>query len=492
MELQFTTNTSEYLKEIFCDTISQEETGEVLVPDSYPDVERMLDCSATVVLRSKDSQQVSGAILATALYAPEDFGTPKALEYYIPFRIKCQGAAGGTVVDCHVQSADARMLGPRKVLVRVRLAGTVKGYDKEQEERYTYDPQPGEDLELMTNTYTILRPVELSEKTFTISEELELSPGGVAMEKVIHHHVCPQITEAKMMGGKGVFKGHLAGKILYEAQESLYTWEFEVPFSQYVDVLGDYDQEELQVTPMLTEVQLDGLGNGGCLLHAQLLTQCAVLGKHQMEVVEDAYSLGHQFLPQWKVLTPTSRLNQQTFTQVGRYMAPCPAKTMVYTQCWLGEPEVFQRNQRREIIVPVYGSLLYEDVQGQHQCHNAKFEVKFETEMWEDCICHPTATLSGAPVALVAGDEVELRCPLTLQVEIWSETQMQTLCGGELTEPLDKKTYPSVILRPVGEGDTLWSLAKGCRTTARAIQQANQMGEQEQIQSKMLLIPIVK
>lgn len=492
MELQFTNNTTEYLKELFCDTISQEETGESMVPDSYPDVERILDCSATVVLRGKDSQQVSGAILATALYAPEDFGTPKSLDYYIPFHIKSQTAPTGMVVDCRVQSADARMLNARKILVRVRLCGTVKGYGSEQEEQFVYAPQPQEDLELMTNSYTILRPVELGEKAFTISDELALPSGNVAVEKIIHHEIQPEIAETKMLGGKGVFKGNLVGKMLYEGQEGLHTWNFEVPFSQYVEMMGDYDQEELQVTPVVTEVQLDGLGNGGCLVHVQLLAQCVVMGKHQLDVVEDAYSLGHQFLPHWKVLTPTSRLNLQTFTQVGRCVVPCTAKTVLYTQCWLGVPEVFQRNQQREIIVPVNSAILYEDVQGQHQCHCVKFEVKLEAEMWEDCTCRPTATVAGEPVALVAGDGLEIRCPLRIQVEIWSDTQIQALCGGELTEHLDKKSYPSVILRPVGEGDTLWSIAKGCRTTARAIGEANQMGEKEQLPDGMLLIPIVK
>lgn len=492
MELQFLTNTTAYLAEVFYETISQEETGEAIVPDSYPDVERILDCSGTVVLRAKENQQISGAILATAMYAPEDFGAPKTLDYYIPFQLKCPTAPSGVMVDCQVRSIDARMLNSRKVLVRVHLAGCITGYGQEQEEQFEYVSQPEEDLELKTNSYGMLRPVELGEKAFTVSDELELPSGYVSVEDIAHYQVIPLISEAKILGNKGVFKGNLAGKILYQSQETLHSWSFDLPFSQYVEFDRDYDQDELQVVPMVTDIQVDTIGANGCLVHCQILAQCCVMGKSQLEVVEDAYSLGHEFLPQWKILSPTSRLNHQTFSQVGRYTAQCPAKEVIHTQCWLGTPVVFQRNQQREIIVPVTSATLYVDDQGQTQCHSGGFEVKFDTEMWEDCICRPTVTITGEALALLAGDGMEIRCPMTLDVETWSQTQLQTLCGGELAEPLNKKIYPSVILRPVTEEDTLWSVAKGCRTTGRAIREANQMGEGEEILKKMLLIPIVK
>lgn len=492
MELQFSSNTREYLAETFFESISQEETGEAIVPDSYPDVERILDCSATVVLRGKDNQQISGAILATVLYAPEDFGAAKSLDFYIPFHLKCQAAPDGAVVDCHVQSADGRMLNSRKVLVRVRLAGAVTGYGKVEEAQHTYVPQEGDDLELMTNTYNLMRPLELGEKAFTVSDEIALPPGAVAVENIIHHRLETQITEAKLLGTKGVFKGVLTGTLCYEGQEQLHSWHVEVPFSQYVEFNGDYDQEELEVVMAITDVQIDGLGSGGCLVHVQLLAQCRVLGKCQREVVEDAYSLGHQFLPQWQVLSPVSRLNRQTMSQVGRTTVDCPAKQVIYTQCYLGAPTVLQRKEQREIIAPVYASVLYLDEQGDTQCHSGSFEMKFETEMWEDCICRPKLDMTGEAVALVAGDGLEIRCPVTLDVEIWSETHLQTLCGGELAEELDKTIYPSVILRPVRQGESLWSVAKGCRTTQRAICEANQMESMEEMDGKMLLIPIAK
>ena len=96
MELLFETKSADFLREVLYDTISQEETAETIVPDSYPDVERILDSFGSVVLRGKDyrsgSISISGGIHAGVIYAPEDQSAPRVLHVYIPFTVKVEGA----------------------------------------------------------------------------------------------------------------------------------------------------------------------------------------------------------------------------------------------------------------------------------------------------------------------------------------------------------------------------------------------------------------
>ena len=42
MELLMETKSADFLREVFCVPVSQEETGETIVPDSLPDVGRIL------------------------------------------------------------------------------------------------------------------------------------------------------------------------------------------------------------------------------------------------------------------------------------------------------------------------------------------------------------------------------------------------------------------------------------------------------------------
>ena len=129
MELMFESKSADFLREVIFDTISQEETAETIVPDSYPDVEQVLDTFASTVLRGKDyrngSVSISGGIHAGVIYNPEDQSAPRALHFYIPFTVKLEHEAiteaTRICVDCRVRSVDARIMNSRKVMIRVNL-----------------------------------------------------------------------------------------------------------------------------------------------------------------------------------------------------------------------------------------------------------------------------------------------------------------------------------------------------------------------------------
>ncbi len=53
----------------------------------------------------------------------------------------------------------------------------------------------------------------------------------------------------------------------------------------------------------------------------------------------------------------------------------------------------------------------------------------------------------------------------------------------------DRSHQPSVILRQVGAGETLWDIAKAHLTTMEEIRQANAMDTERTEEGQLLLIP---
>ena len=76
MELAFEKNAVDHLQKLVCQVVSQEETAETVVPDSLPDVGRIVGCWGVPVVRSKEWRQngmgVSGGVSAWVLYVPEE------------------------------------------------------------------------------------------------------------------------------------------------------------------------------------------------------------------------------------------------------------------------------------------------------------------------------------------------------------------------------------------------------------------------------------
>ncbi|MFR3447347.1 MAG: hypothetical protein ACLTUE_05940 [Oscillospiraceae bacterium] len=124
MELVFQEKQLDYLGRVLDQTVTQELTAEVIVPDSCADADRVVDAFGTLLVRAEEctagSASVSGEVQAGILFVTED-GRLERLETVIPFSAR---RGWEEQSDCRLQcvcrlcSVDARLVHSRKLLVR--------------------------------------------------------------------------------------------------------------------------------------------------------------------------------------------------------------------------------------------------------------------------------------------------------------------------------------------------------------------------------------
>ena len=310
-----------------------------------------------------------------------------------------------------------------------------------------------------------------------MAEEAELPTGRAPMRELCQYQTDIEVVDAKLVGNKGVFKGNVLLKLLYlTEEEELAAWSCQLPFSQYVDLEREYGEEELQTQVVLTDLSVEDANGQGkrLLVNLQLLAQCTVIGKTCLDVIEDAYSLRHAFVPQWQELEAGGRLDRQQISQVVRTQVQAPVKSVLDTRVYLGDPTARREGEAVVVSLPATANVLYLDENDELQGTVVRMEAQCSTELADPCTCRPTAALSGEAFAVPSGDGMEVRCTVEFTLDTCAQQSFRALCGGQLSdEPLPTADEPSVILRTVGEEDTLWSLAKRCRTTTDAICMAN-------------------
>ena len=502
MELLFEKKTMDCLGEIFYEVISQEETAEAIVPDSYPDAQRIVDSFASVVIRGKELQgghlTVSGGIHAGVLFVPEEQNNPKVLHYYIPFTIKCENSDitenTKTMMDCYVRSVDARIVNPRKIMVRVNLAGSMTGYEGVSQQQYVYTEDEASDLQIKTNDYQSICVMEVGEKTFAIAEEMELPSGRDPMQELVKYQTDLDVTETKMVGNKGAFKGVVTVKLLYLTDdEALSTWSCQLPFSQYVEFENDYDEQELKVLLGLSDINIEDANGQGkrLLVNMQIQAQCQAICEKSVQGIDDAYSIGHYFTPQWDVLHSMGRLDHQSMNHVVRKPMEIGAKNIIDTCIYMDTPQIRRQEDEINICVPMTANVLYEDNDGQILGAQCRMDAICKTDLAEGCICRPEAKLVGEGFAVPTGEGVEVRCAVGFEIDCYSDMGIRTLCGGELSEEtLPAEERPSVILRKSKGGESLWDVAKKSHTTMDVIRKANELPEDAELVSGVFLIPV--
>ena len=167
MELVFEAQSIDYLRPVFTKAAAQEQTQELIVPDSYPDCGRIVFTGACAVMRGKEARDgsvvVTGGVRAGLLYVPEDGTEPRALSCYLPYSIRVDDPAATAAMQlqacCHVRSADARLINSRKILVRADVVCVLTGFEQTSQEIRTLKDAPAA-LQTKTAEYRCVLPRE--------------------------------------------------------------------------------------------------------------------------------------------------------------------------------------------------------------------------------------------------------------------------------------------------------------------------------------------
>ncbi len=493
MELQFSKSSFAYLQRVAWEIKNEEQTLEVKLSDSLPDIGRVLGAWGQPIVRSKEwhdsSMSLSGGVMVWILYAPEEGGVPRCVETWMPFQLQWefpQTQHDGTIrVDCLLKGVDARSVSARKMMVRTVVSALGEALEPVQLDLYQSEEVP-DDVQLLRKQYPIRLPKEAGEKVITLDEELSATCGPV--RKILRCCVQPEMTDQKIMADKIVFRGNAVVHMLCECEdESLAGCDFEIPFSQYAELEREYDPyATADVIPAVTNLELDVLDGGKLRLKAGIVGQYVVYDRPVIEIVADAYSTKRHVSPKGQKLELPAVLDSQQEVIRAEVQQEQDAATALDAAIMLSHPISSRMQGKIQIEIPGSFQILKSDnaesLSGGNYRWNAESPIEADETATLLARCHPKGK------AKVAGADIACDVLLDTTVTAFTDIPMITALElGELTEADPNR--PSMILRRVGN-DSLWEIAKTAGSTVEAIKEANGMTE-EPTGNPILLIPVL-
>lgn len=495
MELQFPKSALSYLRRAAWEIKNEEQTQEVRLADSFPDIGKILGAWGQPLVRSKEwlssNMRISGGIMAWVLYMPEEGGTPQCVETWIPFQMQWDFPQtqydGSMRVSCLLKNIDARSVSARKIMVRSVVSAAGEALEPMQAELYQPDEVP-EDVQLLRKSYPIRLPSEAGESVITMDEELTPNASCRPVRKIIRCSVQPELTDQKVMADKVVFRGSAGVQVLCECEdEKLHRCDFEIPFSQYADLEREYDPYALaDVIPAVTNLELDVQENGTLRLKAGIVGQYVIYDNPVLEVVTDAYSTQRQVLPMRQELALPAVLDMRRELVKVDTAADQEGIQNIDAAVMLAHPSQRKEQQGFRMEIPGGLQLLGYDSGEQPAGSSSRWEKEIEIPADEHAMLLARSAPTGKPQATKAGFGMDFAADI--QVTAPTDIPMVTaLSIGEAVQ-LDPNR-PSLILRRVGD-DTLWDIAKSCGSTVDSIREANALTE-EPLSDQFLLIPIL-
>ena len=492
----------------------QEQSIELdcVLPDYCPDFFRLLHCTAAaqIISRSLNDSGMSYTLKVRlrVLYCTENSPAvceiSQSLEYQkqvsVPQEIAALSpqlllSAAPAYLNC--RAVNHRRLDLRgAVNVRVSFAGT--------RQTEMLSGAEGSHIYCKTAPLTCISDILHTEKKFTLSEDIRLSDTQPALLSVLREQIDLSVSETRILAGKLIVKGEAAVTLLYSSEQGVETVTAAFPFSQIAEQSGLTDGMPCSVTAELTDLLLtqEAENNGDVrLLHCdlQILLHCTAVRTSETVMLTDLYAtdsplqLQHSQAP--LLTAPVSVSETLRLRQVLR--SGDAVFTKVYA-AW-AEPsgtETAEHTENGGIVLS--GSLLCcvlgADAENKPVMLEEKLPFTWELPNLLPGQPLPPLRVQSCPYTLSGSDSVTVQPELLLSGNIMQQTDRSVLTDA-VPDPEQQPagSEPFAVRLYFGQPEeSLWEIAKRCRTSAEVIREENDVSGETLAQPQMLLIPIIQ
>ena len=505
-QLNFEHKTEKLYRTVFTSTIAHEETAELIVPDAQPDILRFVETGATALMRSKEADpgqvRVTGMIDVCVTYLPDGGGGVRKLETGIPFT--AQADSPEITPECLIcarvleTAADARMINPRKILIRVNLSVEVLCCTaQELDIAARLDAAEAAAAQPLPGSCCIQALCAVTEKTFLISDDLSVPPLKAPGAELLRSRYTLGHAAYSVAGSRVVIRGEAAVELLYRPEGGgIAGFSYTVPYSQMIEFDAPCEDGAVDVWPMLTGAYLspDGDEPGRYTLELHAVVQCACYTRRELSYVADVYSTRYALDCTEENYTLRSLEECGAVSTVirGTVPASAPVSTVVSANVYLSQPVTDRSGGGQTAAVSAEVVLIYETEDGRILSAAQKLSGTTPLEGDADSVYVLSAAWNGECHTSVTASGVDVRIPVELTVRRFFLHRFTAVTGASYDpeKPLNWAGRPSVVLRRFAAGDSVWALAKKYGSTRQLICQANGLGEETEIRvGDMLLIP---
>ncbi len=457
-------------------TLTEELSGELLIPEYKPAIRRVISVQAVPAPPSKyiggGRAELAGGILYTLIYEGEG-GELCAERISGEYDLSLAADAAGDAVLCsdiYTEALSAHPEGPRKVTFKCRLRAPIEiSEDTEPETELSGLQSPG-DLR------RLCRGVSYAEVRTGLSEPIELSDSvipddnGEGELRVICAVGSVFVASAEPVRGGVSMRGEVTLKLMLCRDTDMarpFAMQRKLPFSESVaiDTDGDGTFIGARAWGALTSLSA-AYEEGRLLLDMSLLLEAEIMMSCEASVTEDIYSVAQLCdvrHTEEAIYTPTLCRNCN-FTVSGGVpyseLSLDGGVRLLDSYATVGELRALPADEGRRTALEgsVRLTLLYDDgatvsAKGSELPMRYVIDAPFSESV---SYCHPTVVSSRVRGD---GERIGVDCELALALKVMGLCRVKRVASVEFGETRRPSRSTLTVYYPT-ESDSLWSVAK--------------------------------
>ncbi len=501
---------------IFEGSIPSELSGEFILPDTYPDVKRILRVSARPIELGRFigggtlSLELNGAVDYIVIFSSDGDGGERLHSVHFAAEYSCAVSPGGmgegveVITSPRVSACTARLSNPRKLSLRSTVITDVRILS----DRSTLPRVEGENGGLRTLTRSVPTLIECEGSTAheSISETLEPDPSQPAIDELItcdaqisFHEIKPQLGDGELSIS---LKGELVIDCIYKAQTEEGDYRsfsrrlplaFIINADDRVDTFSNAAAGTLCAfargipTEINASVAENSYGERRCLeIDVAFDVLPRLYAETETQLTLDAYSteyeseceletlelsrLGKAVCANFSVNESLSREDDRTLGELGSSVSILDSQAQVAMNSASVERGRVQLSGEAELSCIILSD-------GELAPLNFKLPIKCELSVGElvepiylECSCNASELRVRFDQSRIYADFEVTLCAVLLRRSRESAVGCVRLTGERISSDVGGST---LLLCYPAAGEGLWQVAKRYKTTVDALEAAN-------------------
>ena len=479
--------------------------GDMIVPDSKPDILNTICTSGTVCLYKKeildDKVRLDGTINTYIMYlADDEKDKVRGLNTSIDFSetINVSGCKEGMseMTETKLKSIECKIVNGRKIALKANLEVEIKIYSNDEVEIIEDIPNI-DDIKILKEDFNVNSLVGMGETRVYAKDTLSIKPEDNAAE-ILKSNVCISDKDIKVSYNKILAKAEAQIKIMYLTEDNrIGMINTKIPIVGFIDMPNVTDENITDVNYEIQNIvmKLNSAEEHSVYVEIEVGIKASVYEEKQINLIQDLYSPSRILeFDKRKITTMTNKRNSKEMKQIR-------------------EKIILEQNENDRLLdvdaIPIIekeskqnGRISYEgnvEMTFIMESTSAGVTTRIEKIPFEyalENINNAERTNADLDIEIANqdfiiqdGGVVTSNIDLLMNASLYESANLNIINEIQDTGERENEDY-SIIMYIVKKGDTLWKIAKKFGTTVEDIVRLNGIEDANKIMpAQKLFIP---
>lgn len=518
MSLELIRQTIRVNQSIGEDTTQTIVENDIIVPDTKPDIARILLLDGDAIVNEAEAVQdkilINGTIRYKILYISEDeeqqvksINTNAGFRYAMDIADVRQGMK--CKAGCEIEHIGYEIVNSRKVNVKTIL--NINGKAENRVEQSLVSDLDGIDgIQVLKSTTALNSFIGSTEAAFAINETMEVPATKPSIREILRNDIKITGKDYKLAEGRIIAKGDINVSTLYigdDETRSIQFMEHEFPFTQFLEQAGVDEGAFCELDYVVSDSSFEAEEDSDGELRYQkgeikLNITADSFEKKEIETIDDAYSTAVRISLEKEPVkleeTVADNKSQVILKDTIAIQDDSPDIAEIFNVLY--KPSISEcviSDDKLTIEGVLNSNVLYLANNNEQPVYCCVQDVPFKQGIEikgikADMGCDIDMTIEHCSYSMVSVKEVEIRVVLGISARIINQVIIPAISKVN-EQPRDERslaTQPSIIIYFAQQGDNLWKIAKKYSTTMDELRKINALSESSMLSpGEQVVIP---